>query len=284
MKILVTGGSGYLGTHIRKYFNADDLSRRSGLDVLDTDDVERVGEYDLVIHCAALQDKRPESAEDVFCTNVDGTLNVLRTIKRDAVFIFASTRDVYGRFADRYDPVPESCETLYSGQLPLEWSKLVAERYVEYYARVNSFRAAIFRLSTIYAAPSPGTSTSFPLAYAEAINTGEPIRLPGGGKPRRDLLHVDDLSQAIEAFRDSAIGFGIYNVGGGVDNVTTLAELVKTLEEIMGLEAVIDADNPMPPPVPLNYVSDIRLIDQEIGWRPKIDIETGLRSILVPAN
>jgi hypothetical protein len=59
MKILVTGGSGYLGTHVRSYFNADDLSRRSGHDVLNTSDVEAAADYDLIIHLAALLNKDP---------------------------------------------------------------------------------------------------------------------------------------------------------------------------------------------------------------------------------
>ena len=57
MKILVTGGSGYLGTHVRAYFNADDLSRRSGHDVLNTSDAEMAADYDLIIHLAGHLDK-----------------------------------------------------------------------------------------------------------------------------------------------------------------------------------------------------------------------------------
>ena len=134
MKVLVTGGSGYLGTHVRRYFAADDFSRRSGLDVLRLQDAKVVANYDLVIHMAAHLDKSPDAAEQVFLTNVEGTVNLLREMREDAAFIFISTKDVYGRFADNFREVPESCPTLYSGQSALEWSKLVAERYVEYYA------------------------------------------------------------------------------------------------------------------------------------------------------
>src|SRR5690606_31262980 len=101
MKILVTGGSGYLGTHIRKTLEADDLSRRSGSDILYEDDAAAAFDYDMVIHLAAKLDKSDEAAEDVFETNVAGTINLLRNIRKDAVFIFASTKDVYGRFADK---------------------------------------------------------------------------------------------------------------------------------------------------------------------------------------
>ena len=112
MEILVTGGSGFLGTHIRKFFGADDFSRRSGLDVLNLQDAQRVEDYDVVIHLAATLDKSPEAAEEVFLTNVEGTINLLRSMKENSVFIFASTKDVYGRFADNYREVPETCQTL----------------------------------------------------------------------------------------------------------------------------------------------------------------------------
>jgi nucleoside-diphosphate-sugar epimerase len=113
MKVLVTGGSGYLGTHIRQFFNADDLSRSSGSDILNSYDTRIVEDYDLVIHLAAELDKDPEAADHVFMTNVEGTVNVLKSVRKDAAFIFASTKDVYGRFADNYDAVSESCPTLY---------------------------------------------------------------------------------------------------------------------------------------------------------------------------
>jgi nucleoside-diphosphate-sugar epimerase len=232
MKTLVTGGSGYLGTHIRKYFDADDLSRRAGLDILNTADLRMVEDYDLVIHLAACLDKSPEAADEVFLTNVEGTINALKNMRKGATFILASTKDVYGRFADNFRDVPEECQTVYSGQSALEWSKLVAERYVEYYAHQNEFRACIFRLSTVYAPASEGNTPSFVGHFADAINKGRQIRLPGGGRPIRDVLHVDDLATACEAFADSAIRHGLYNLGGGRENAMTIRGLVERLEEI----------------------------------------------------
>ena len=279
MKILVTGGSGYLGTHVRRYFDADDFSRTSGKDVLSTVDAAIVSEYDVVIHLAARLDKAPDAAEEVFLTNVEGTVNLLRNIRRDSVFIFASAKDVYGRFADTYAEVPEGCQTAYAGQSALEWSKLIAERYVEYYANQIGFRSCIFRLSTVYAPRTEGTTPNFVGAFVDAINLGESIRLPGGGVPRRDLLHVDDLSAACKSFLDSVIRHGLYNLGGGRANALTLDALVKKLEEVSGLQAIVDTERPLPNPVPTNYVSDLDLVRRELDWEPKVGLDEGLAKL-----
>ena len=279
MKTLVTGGSGYLGTHIRRHFDADDLSRRAGLNILDSHDVSMVADYDLVIHLAASLDKSPDAAEEVFLTNVEGTINVLKNVRKDAAFIFASTKDVYGRFADNFTEVTEECPTLYSGQSALEWSKLVAERYVEYYAHRNGFRACIFRLSNVYAPASEGNTSGFVGSLVDAINKGEQMRLPGAGRPIRDHLHIDDLASACEAFADSVIRHGLYNLGGGSGNAVSINRLVELLEDASGLQGVIDNANPLPDPVPFNYVSSLNRIDQELGWRPKIGLTNGLKTL-----
>jgi nucleoside-diphosphate-sugar epimerase len=279
MKTLVTGGSGYLGTHFCQHFDADDLSRRSGSSILNTNEVERVFDYDVVIHLAACLDKSPESAEEVFLTNVEGTINVLKNVRKDAVFIFASTKDVYGRFADNFSAVGEDCPTMYSGQSALEWSKLIAERYVEYYAHQNGFRSCIFRLSNTYAPRSDGNEPGFVGSVVDAINKGERIRMPGGGRPIRDYLHVTDLALACGAFTDSVIRHGLYNVGGGSRNALSIRGLVEKLEEVSGLQAVIDERNPLPDPVPFNYVSSLDRISQELGWRPSLDLLAGLKTL-----
>ena len=279
MKILVTGGSGYLGTHVRRYFSADDLSRRSGHDVLNLQDVSIVRDYDMVIHLAAHLDKSPSSSGQTFLTNVEGTVNVLREMKENAIFIFASTKDVYGRFADNYAEVPESCPTAYAGQSALEWSKLIAERYVEYYANARNFRSCIFRLSTVYAPSSEGNTPSFVGYYVDAVNKGEPLPLPAGGEPRRDIMHVEDLSRACSAFADSIIRHGLYNLGGGPRHAMSLRELVTRIEEVSGLQAVLDKENPLPAPTPMNYVSDLALVNQELGWQAQMRIDEGLKTL-----
>jgi len=280
MKILVTGGSGYLGTHVRHSLNADDFSRRSGHDILSDYDVGMVGDYDAVIHLAAYLDKNPDAAELCFRTNAEGTANVVKHMRPGAVFIYASSKDVYGASADSYTEVPETCPTDYAGQTALEWSKLVGERYVEYYARQRGVRACVFRMSNVYARPSAGNDSGFVTHYVESVKRGWPIRLPLGGLAVRDILHVDDFSRACRAFIDSSHVYGLYNLGGGKANSATLLDIVSTVGKMIELEPNIVNDENLPHPVPVNYVSDLTRIREQLSWKPEIGIAEGLRSLL----
>jgi nucleoside-diphosphate-sugar epimerase len=280
LRVLVTGGSGYLGTHVRRFFHAEDLSRRSHLDVLSASDAESVGVYDVVIHLAAHLSKDPADAESCFRTNVEGTVNVLRAMQPNSVFIFASTKDVYGSHADDFTEVPETCSTVYLNQSALEWSKLIAERYVEYYAAQQNFRSCIFRLSTVYARPSEGNENGFVTHYVEAVKRGWSLRLPLEGKPVRDILHVDDFARACRVFIDSSVTHGLYNLGGGRENALSLREIIDKVAEMIQCNPVLDESVSLPAPVPLNYVSDLARVRDELGWRPEIGIEEGLRTLL----
>ena len=280
MNVLVTGGSGYLGIHVRRFFDADDFSRRSNLNILSHEDAARAAEYDAVIHLAAFLDKDPDSAALSFRTNADGAANLLRHMQPNSVFIYASTKDVYGSHADKYAEVPEECPTDYAGQTALEWSKLLGERYVDYYARQRNIRACIFRLSTVYARPSEGNESGFVTHYVESVKRGWPIVLPLEGKPVRDLLHVDDFSRACKAFIESSRDYGLYNLGGGRANSATLREIINTVAELIQCQSVIDAESTLPPPVPANYISDLTRVRAELEWAPEIGIEEGLRSLI----
>lgn len=278
MKVVVTGGSGYLGLHVRRFFSADDFSRRSGLDILEPSNLQLLHDYDVVIHLAAHLDKDPAAHELCFQTNAMGTANVLQHMRPDTTFIYASTRDVYGANADRYSAVPESCPTDYHGQSALEWSKLIGERYVEFYARRQNVRACIFRLSTVYARPTDGNEYGFVTHYVESVKQREPISLPLGGNLVRDILHVDDFSRACERFIKSGHTFGLYNLGGGKQNSATLLDLVNTIGTLVEIEPEIVFDEKYHP-IPVNYVSDISLAEQQLGWSPTINLEDGLRSL-----
>ena len=280
MKTLVTGGSGYLGTFVRNFFEADDFSRRSGFDVRDEQAVERVADYDVVIHLAAHFDKSPEGASECFRTNATGTANVLRNMKPGAVFIYASTKDVYGSHAEGVEYVDEATSTDYCGQSAFEWSKLIGERYVEYYAHARNLRACIFRLSTIFARPTEDNAPGIVTHYVESVKHRVPIRLPEGFDPVRDILYVDDFSRACRSFINSSVQFGLYNLGGGRLNTVSLRDLLKRIGSIVDIEPIIQDDPAMPPPVPLRYVSDTKRVENELDWRPQIGIDHGVGVIL----
>jgi nucleoside-diphosphate-sugar epimerase len=280
MKILVTGGSGYLGLHVRRFFDADDFSRRANLDILTESDAEQAANYDVVIHLAAYLDKDPSAADLSFRTNAEGTANIIRQMKRGSVFIYASTKDVYGSNAGVYDPVPETCPTDYSSQTPLEWSKLIGERYVDYYAHERNVRACIFRLSTVYARPSDGNEYGFVTHYVESVKRGWPIQVPVGGNAIRDILHVDDFSRACRAFINSSLSYGLYNLGGGQKNAATLSEMISTVGKLIQLDPVIEYNDALAHPMPMKYVSDLSLVRRQLGWEPEIGIKDGLQSLL----
>jgi len=280
MKIIVPGGSGYLGSHVRAFFNADDFSRRSNLDVLNPLDARILADYDVVIHMAAYLDKSDAAAESTFQTNAQGTANVIRHMGPGSVLIYASTRDVYGSHADDWDEVPETCSTEYEHQSPLEWSKLIGERYVEYYANSRSIRSCIFRMSTVYARPSDHNEPGFVNHYVESVKRAWPLRLPGLGEPVRDLLHVDDFSRACKAFIDSSQVHALYNIGGGRANSASLRGIVETVGRTIEKQPVIDDADPLPMPQPRNYISDLTRITRELAWKPQIDNEEGLKSLL----
>jgi nucleoside-diphosphate-sugar epimerase len=197
-----------------------------------------------------------------------------------STFIYASTKDVYGSNADGFEFVNESTSTEYSGQSAFEWSKLLGERYVEYYARQRDIRACIFRLSTVFARPSEGNEFGVVTHYVESVKNRAPIRLPAAGDPVRDILYVDDFSRACKKFFRSDKKFGLYNLGGGRRNTTSLRQLIRQIGEMISIQPVIEEDRAIPLPVPMRYASDIGRAEDELGWRPQVGIEDGLQLIL----
>jgi nucleoside-diphosphate-sugar epimerase len=278
-KIIITGGSGYLGRHVRRFFAADDLSRRAGGDICNDEDARRIADYDVVIHMAALVDKSPAAAARVFAVNVDGTRKLLEHLRAGQTFIFCSTKDVYGHHIDQYQQVPESCSTEYCGQGAYEWSKLIGEKYLQFHAAQVGARAAIFRLSTVYGPAGAGNAGGFVSFFARAIANGEPLKLKMNGQQIRDLLHVDDLSRAFQRFMESDLSQACYNIGGGPDNAVTLYQLTEILARLTGRAANLSlSDEAVREQV--HYVTNIDALRRDLDWRPQLNIEDGLKTLL----
>jgi nucleoside-diphosphate-sugar epimerase len=277
MNTLVTGGSGYLGTYVRQFFQAKDFSRRSSLNILEDADAQIVENYDAVIHLAGHMDKNPEGAEECFRTNAEGTRNIIRHMRSGSVFIYASTKDVYGKQASAFEFVPEECPVDPNPASAFELSKLMGEKYVEYYAKQRGVRACIFRMSAVFARPTDGNENGFVTHYVESVKHRWPIRLPAAGDPVRDILYVDDFSRACRSFMYSDREFGLYNIGGGRLNGVSLRDLIGRVGRMLEIEPVIEEDPNIPLPVPLRYVSDLTRIKKELDWQPQIGIDGGLR-------
>jgi nucleoside-diphosphate-sugar epimerase len=135
-------------------------------------------------------------------------------------------------------------------------------------------------MSTVYARPSDGNEYGFVTHYTESVKRGHAIRLPLGGSPIRDIMHVDDFSRACQAFIRSSHVYGLYNLGGGKANSASLRAIIDTVGRLIQVEPVVIEDDNLPHPVPVNYVSDLSRVREQLGWEPEIGIEEGLRSLL----
>jgi CDP-paratose 2-epimerase len=279
MKIIVTGGSGYLGTHVRRCLGADSLSRREGIDIRKPGSLGFLDRYDAVVHMAAHLDKSSEAADLCFAVNALGTLNILKKLRRNQTLVLASTKDVYGNHTLHRRTVSERCPTSFCGQNAYEWSKLIAEKYVEYYSDRLNLRTVILRLSTTYAPLTEGNKGSFVNYFAGAISRGTPIHLKARGRQVRDLLHVEDLARAIRRCLESDVSGEIFNIGGGPGNTITLAGLVDTLSGLIGKKPVLELSSEKEPGQ-MRYVSDTGKISRILGWRPRIGLKRGLKTVI----
>jgi len=257
-KIAVIGGNGYLGHYVAKYFNAEPLSRKNGFDITRIEDCKKLSDYDVVIHMAAMVDKSDENPDEVFKVNAFGTLNVAQTLKKDQVLIFASTKEVHTP-SDSY-----------------AYSKLIAEKCIEYYSKQAGFKAGIFRQSSIYA-PATNGSTWFNF-FIKSAEGGEKLTFLSKGKQVRDLLYVDDLSRAFEMFVENPQPFAVYDIGGGKDNAMSFEELVKAIGEVVGKEPDYELSDEKAKGT-LEHITDISEIKKELGWEPKIGLKEGIKKV-----
>lgn len=268
-------------------------------DVRDADAMtERVAGHDAVVHTAgqvavtsSLDDPRTD-----FKINALGTFNVLEAARQaasDPAVVVASTNKVYGHNVNdipvreeetRYlfdDPayesgVPETLSVDGCEHTPYGTSKLAADLYVQDYAARGVVDAAAFRMSCIYGPRQFGNEDQGWVAhFTLSALRDEPITVFGDGKQVRDVLYVDDLVRAYDAFlSDPADKPAVYNIGGGPDQTTSLVEFLNSLNRRVGGPSVEfgdwrEGDQRV-------YVSDISRAKKELGWSPRVDFETGI--------
>lgn len=297
-RVLVTGGAGFVGSHVADAFLArgddvlvvDDLStgRRENvpenaaferLDVADADALDRTFEtgVDVVCHLAAQASVTVSVADPVLdCTsNVVGTLNVCESARRrGAPVVFASTGG--GLYGDRA-PRPTR-ETFASEPLsPYGASKLSGEAYVATWGRLYGMANVVLRLGNVYGPrQNPHGEAGVVAIFSGLLLEGAPPALRGEGKPTRDYVYVTDVANAFVAAADGERA-GTYNVGTGRE--TSTARLLEVLQDAAGtaiepLQAELQRGELQ------SSALDSSLIERELGWRATVDLEAGLRQTL----
>ncbi len=298
MKTLVTGGAGFIGSHLvealvgrgDRVVVIDNLStgRMENLSFLekkspvefhraDISDPEAIADcfqgVETVFHIAALADIVPsiQRPQDYHRANVDGTVNVLEAARANGVkkFIYAASSSCYG-IPDVY-PTPESAPA--RPQYPYALTKYVGEQYVMHWSRVYGLPAVSLRFFNVYG-PRSRTSGTYGAVFGVFLAqklAGKPFTVVGDGTQKRDFVFVADVVRACLAAAEKDGGGGIFNVGGG--NPSSVNKLV----ELLGGDVVFIPKRPGEPD--LTY-ADISAIKTALGWKPEVGFEQGVGIML----
>jgi UDP-glucuronate 4-epimerase len=305
MNFLVTGGAGFIGSHVcerllhsgHAVWVLDDLNpfyspavKQRNLDEItslgkpftfihgDLADVKvlenlfQQGRFDQIIHLAARAGVRPSLDEpELFQqVNVEGTVNVLEAARRHGVkkVLLASSSSVYG--VNKKVPFAES-DPVFSVISPYAASKLACEALGHVYHYVYGLDVAMLRFFTVYGARQrPDLAIH---KFAKLITAGKPIPVFGDGLTARDYTYISDIVDGIIACTERKFAYEIFNLGGSQS--VTLAHLIELLEKALGQKAVIKRLPIQPGDVPLTY-ADIAKSGKYLNYAPKIKIDEGI--------
>jgi UDP-glucose 4-epimerase len=295
MKVLVTGGAGFIGSHLadrlitdgHEVVILDDLStghvdhlnpaaRFYQMDVQSPwlDELFKIERPEAVLHQAAQASVRRSVEDPGFdaSVNVLGTVTLLQAGVRHGVrrFLFASTGGALYGDADAI-PTPEDYPTLPVS--PYGASKLAAEVYLRTFHALHGLSYAALRYANVYGPrQDPHGEAGVVAIFAQRLLSGETARINGDGKQTRDFVYVGDVAEAnARALTSGAVGS--FNVGTGVEtDINTIFQLLKRLSgnnqpEVHG------------PPMAgeqRRSVVDARKIQKVMGWRPQTSLEAGL--------
>jgi len=296
MKVLVTGGAGFIGSHVvdrlveegHRVVVVDNMSsgkrknvnRAASLYKLDIQSgrLERVFRKErpnVVIHLAAQVSVRRSVEDSMFDAqvNVLGTINVLQQAvwhgARKVVFS-SSGGAIYGE-QETY-PAPESHAT--NPLSPYGTSKLCGEHYLSYFQRTSGIQVVSLRYANVYGPRQDpeGEAGVVAIFIQKMLNNEQPI-INGNGRQTRDFVFVDDVAEVNVAAmgQDS---HGVYNVGTGAE--TSINELFRMLTSLTGSDCK-EVHGPAKPGEQMRSVLDPSKIRQELGWDPKADLTDGLK-------
>ncbi len=254
---------------------------------------------DVLVHLAAqvaVTTSVSNPREDFEC-NAIGTFNAVEAARlspRKPIVIYASTNKVYGgmedvsieqsdsnyHYTDLTSGVPESYPLDFHS--PYGCSKGAGDQYVRDYARIYGLRTVVFRQSCIYGQRQFGVEDQGWLAwFIIAAVLGKPISIYGDGKQVRDVLFVDDLLDAYDlAVKNiGRVAGSVFNVGGGPANtISVWSEFAPLLEKLKGEKIPVRWGDWRPGDQRI-YVSDIRKARQELGWEPRVSVQSGIERL-----
>ncbi|HEY5742901.1 MAG TPA: SDR family NAD(P)-dependent oxidoreductase [Terrimicrobiaceae bacterium] len=303
MKILVTGGAGFIGSHVvrkllelgysvavlddfnnfydpaLKWANVQAFNGEAEVIECDIRDAAKMKEvvgsrtYQSIIHIAARAGVRPsvQNPQVYIDTNVTGTYNLLEAARCGNVdqFILASSSSVYGLAGK----VPFSEDLALPQTLsPYAATKLAAEHLCGNYSHLYELPVVVMRFFTVY---GPAQRPDLAIyKFADRIHQGKPIQQYGDGTTRRDYTYVDDIVQGvIGALKYRRTPFEIFNLGE--NQTTTLSDLIIAIENALGKKAIIQHLPEQQGDMPLTC-ANIDKARALLGYQPRVKISEGI--------
>jgi UDP-glucuronate 4-epimerase len=303
VRVLVTGGAGFIGSHLVEKLVAlghdvsilDDFNdfydprikrdnitgvadriRVHQIDLRDGNAVRTVfhrEKFDAIAHIAARAGVRPSihHPQLYYDTNVIGTLHLLEAARTTSIerFIFASSSSVYGISKE----VPFSEEMRITQTIsPYAASKVAAEILCSTYSHLYQMRIIALRFFTVY---GPRQRPDLAIhKFTKRIRAGEPIDQFGDGTTRRDYTYIDDIIQGVvAAFQYNGPPFDIFNLGES--ETVQLKDLIAAIEDALGKKAKINHLPEQPGDVPLTC-ADISKAKKLLGYNPTTPLKAGL--------